>query len=160
MARNLREGFTLLELMVTVAVVAIIAAVAVPAAQGARKSAVEAEAVGMLRTIVTVQEQYKTRYGTYAVDLMELSSFAYYKENGKLKIKKPKKGTEPASAPEAQYDLKEFNTNYFANTDRWLLQLTPAEPGVTADRSFFVDNTGVIRVRSTGPARPTDSPID
>ena len=43
MAQNLREGFTLIELMVAVAVIAIIVAVAIPSLQASKKSAVEAK---------------------------------------------------------------------------------------------------------------------
>ncbi len=133
--------------------VAIVAAVAIPAVQAARKNAAEDDAVGMLRTIVTVQEQYKTRFATYALDLFDLSKM----NHGSLKSKKPKQGE---TTTESEYDLKEFDEIYAANANEWTLQLTPAVPGVTADRSFFADNTGVIRAHSTGPAGPFSRPID
>ena len=55
-------------------VIAIIAVVAIPTMQASKKSAVDAKAIGMLRTIVTSQEQYKTRFGVYAPDLLNLSN--------------------------------------------------------------------------------------
>ncbi len=157
MDQNLREGFTLLELMVVVAVVAIIVAVAIPSLQASKKSAVEAKGVGMLKTVVAVQEQYKTRYGTYALDLFELTKM----KNGKFKT--PKGSKAPTEPPlESEFDLKEFLEIYGVDPQGlwWALRLYPTEPGVTADRSFFVDHTGVIRVRSDGPAQAKDPPID
>ncbi len=138
MTRNLTKGFTLIELMMVVAVIAIIAVVALPSMQASKRSAVDAKAIGMLRTIVTSQEQYKTRFGVYAPDLFNLSSYAQ----------------------DANYVLKEFNENYTVNPGEWALQLDPTIPYVSADRSFFVDNTGVIRARGDGPAGSTDTPVD
>ncbi len=54
---NRRAGFTLLELMIVVAIIAIIAAVAIPKLVGARSSANESNAIGTLRTIATAQSQ-------------------------------------------------------------------------------------------------------
>ncbi len=46
-------GFTLIELMIVVAIIAIIAAVAIPSILNARKSAVETRVIAYLRTIIS-----------------------------------------------------------------------------------------------------------
>lgn len=63
--RVYRKGaFTLIELMLVIAVIAIIAAIAIPSLLNARMSANEASAISTMRTLVTVNEQYRTRFGS------------------------------------------------------------------------------------------------
>ena len=51
------KGFTLIELMVVVAVISIIAAIAIPMFQRSRMAASESAAIATLRTILVSQEQ-------------------------------------------------------------------------------------------------------
>ena len=70
MKRN--HGFTLIELMIVVAIIAIIAAIAIPSLLNARKAGNEASAISSLRTLTTVNEQYRTRFQSYADALATL----------------------------------------------------------------------------------------
>ena len=60
MKRN--KGFTILELMIVIAIIAILLAIVIPALGRARKSSNEASAIGSIRTIITANEQYRTRF--------------------------------------------------------------------------------------------------
>ncbi len=62
---NRKGGFTLVELMIVLAIIAIIAAFAIPNLMKSRMSANEAGAIGTLRTLVTSQSTYMNRYKAY-----------------------------------------------------------------------------------------------
>jgi type IV pilus assembly protein PilA len=69
-----RKGFTLIELMIVIAIILIIAAIAIPGFLNAKMSANETSAVGSLRAINTAEVSYQTAYPTkgYPSSLMEL----------------------------------------------------------------------------------------
>ena len=69
-----QKGFSLIELLIVVAIILIIAAIAIPNLLRARIAANESSAVSSLRTINTAQVTYSTGYPTvgYAPDLPTL----------------------------------------------------------------------------------------
>ena len=138
-----KQGFTLIELMIVVAIIAIIAAIAIPSLLNARKAGNEASAISSLRTVTTVNEQYRTRFGSYADSMDRLYTQSYI---DKVLGSKQKSG----------YDFT------YASTDKnlWSCAASPTDAGKTGDRGFFVDESGVIRFNLTGTATVADDPID
>jgi len=69
-----QKGFSLIELLIVVAIILIIAAIAIPNLLRARIAANEASAVSSLRTINTSEVTYSTTYPTvgYAATLLAL----------------------------------------------------------------------------------------
>ena len=70
-----QKGFSLIELLIVVAIILIIAAIAIPNLLRARISANESSAVASLRTINTAQVTYITNYPTlgYSDTLLKLA---------------------------------------------------------------------------------------
>jgi type IV pilus assembly protein PilA len=67
-----QKGFSLIELLIVVAIILIIAAIAIPNLLRARMAANESSAAGAIRTINTAQISYQTAYGSYAATLPNL----------------------------------------------------------------------------------------
>jgi type IV pilus assembly protein PilA len=66
------KGFTLMELMIVLALILIIAAIAIPSMIDAKMNANEAAAVGCIRSINTAEVSYQAVYGGYADTLANL----------------------------------------------------------------------------------------
>jgi type IV pilus assembly protein PilA len=67
-----QKGFSLIELLIVVAIILIIAAIAIPNLLRARIAANEASAASGIRTINTAEISYFSNYQTYAPTLTEL----------------------------------------------------------------------------------------
>lgn len=70
------RGFTLIELCLTLALVGIVTAMSWPSLHGQLQRARRADAIAALTRMQFAQEQYRARYGSYAVELAALSGAA------------------------------------------------------------------------------------
>jgi len=151
MQRNVRrDGFSLIELLVVVAIIAVILAVAVPKFREMHLNAVETMVVREVQTIGQAQTQYQSQFGRYAGTLTEL---------GPAVGKSP--GPQTANLIPASLASGEKDGYLFA------LTLTPvgysvnATPKIfegTGRRTFYLDQDGTVHQNwGQEPAR-SDSP--
>jgi len=69
------RGFTLIELMIVIAIVGILAAVAIPLYGGYKQRAIRAEAEQELMNVATVEEDYFNSYRRYTIVESDLEDF-------------------------------------------------------------------------------------
>src|SRR5947209_5959560 len=67
-----QKGFSLIELLIVVAIILIIAAIAIPNLLRARIAANESSAASGIRTINTAEVSYFSTYNTYSTNLAQL----------------------------------------------------------------------------------------
>jgi type IV pilus assembly protein PilA len=162
MKKNTR-GFSLIELLIVVAIILIIAAIAIPNLLRSRIAANQASAVGSLRTINTAQITYASTYNSgYSAALSYLGP--------------PATGSNPTStvaglvdsvlAGSANDSVKSgYGFNYVPTAavqgriDTYTVTANPTTPGTTGSNFYFTDQSGVIRQNTTGTASAADSPI-
>lgn len=67
------KGFTLIELMIVIAIIGILAAIAIPQFSNYRKRAADAAALSDAKNLATAQEVYHTDYFTYTATVANLT---------------------------------------------------------------------------------------
>ncbi len=136
------KGFTLIELMIVVAIIAIIAAIAIPNLLRSRMQSNESSAIGNLRTIVGAEAAFHAANYQYAIDFADLTGATPSFLDGDWGV--PKSGY--------NFVLGGTVQNFTANANA-------VEYGVTGGKGFFTDASGVIRYADGADADATSQPI-
>jgi len=136
------KGFTLIELMIVVAIIAIIAAIAIPNLLRSRMQSNESSAIGNLRTIIGAEVAYHAANSTYTAAFADLTGATPAYLDGDWSV--TKSGYNFALGGDAN--------NFTANANA-------ATYGTTGNRGFFTDASGVIRYNAGADADATGTPI-
>ena len=156
--RRSHAGFSLIELLVVVAVILIIAAIAIPNYIQSKMRANEASAVQSLRNLTTAELVYSTTYGVdFTPALTQLSGTGVNPDASAAGLI----DEVLAGGVKQGYTFTYTPLTYDAsgNTATYSISADPITPNVTGQRHFYTDQSCVIRANVAVPAGPTDLPI-
>jgi len=138
MRRNRRQrGFSLIELLIVIAIILIIVTVALPKLNKARMYAQETAALKAIQTLNTAQVQYNSQFGRFAQSLTELGP--------------PASGTDNASAANlissdlAAGEKQGYMFTLTGTPTGYTISAAPKAFGSTGSRTFFSDQSLAIR---------------
>jgi len=160
------RAFSLIELLIVVAVILVIAAIAIPNLMRSRVAANQASAVGSLHVLNTAEATYSSTYGGYSPTLGYLGP--------------PSTGTMPVpsgaglidsilsggSAGATESSKSGYTFTYSPGVAdpsgriySYSITADPITPGSSGYNHYYTDQIGVIRQNSTTEAGSTDSPL-
>jgi prepilin-type N-terminal cleavage/methylation domain-containing protein len=143
-------GFSLVELLIVVAIVGIISAIAIPNFFSSRRAANESSAVATLRVLFSAQSTYRTTAGSYG-DLMDLQNVGL--------IDSVVAASDTTAKSGYLFNTGPVNGPSYPTFDATGEPTTATGPLATGARSYFVNETGVIHFALSGTA-PTCTPDD
>jgi type IV pilus assembly protein PilA len=155
-----QAGFSLIELLIVVAIILIIAAVAIPNLIQSKMSANEATAVQTVRDINTAESVYSIQYGLgFSPDLPSLGGTSGTASSTMaLLIPDPVAQTGMKNGFQFLYVVTATN-GPGGTPSSYTVNANPISPGSTGRRWFFTDETMVIRQNPTSAASATDPSI-
>jgi prepilin-type N-terminal cleavage/methylation domain-containing protein len=138
MRRNRQQkGFSLIELLIVIAIILIIVTVALPKLNKARMYAQETAALKAIQTLNTAQVQYNSTFGRFAQSLTELGP--------------PASGTDNASSANlissdlAAVEKQGYIFTLAGTATGYTITAVPVAFGSTGSRTFYSDQSLAVR---------------
>jgi prepilin-type N-terminal cleavage/methylation domain-containing protein len=148
-----QKGFSLIELLIVVAIILIIAAIAIPNLLKSKMAANESSAVGSIRTINTGEVTYAAGCPNvgYSVSLAELNTGAACPAGTNIIDNVLSTGIKSGY----QFAYATPGADASGITNLYTITAVPSVYQTTGNRGFFSDQTGVVRYDLVGSAAPT-----
>jgi type IV pilus assembly protein PilA len=160
--RKTEKGFSLIELLIVVAIILIIAAIAIPNLLRSRMAANEASAVGSIRTMNTGAITYNATYGNgFPGSLAQMGTTGAAPvscTNAQFIDSVLTSGTKSGYTFILTHGLTQLTASQsscaagYGYSDGYVVTATPITIGTTGQRGFCSDASGVIRFNATGTA--------
>jgi len=158
--RRPQKGFSLIELLIVVAIILIIAAIAIPNLLRARIQANEASAVSSIHAINTAEISYSTAFSNVGFS----AALADLGDGGT----NPCPGTATASCyidsslasgTKSGYTLTYTQDSTSTPALHYTVLVDPASRGISGQRSFYSSDSNLTRYNTVATASSTDSPL-
>ena len=149
------DGFTLIELMIVIAIIAIVVAITVPNLTRSRMSANEANALKSLRTVSTAEANFQS-----AAILPDVNGMGMYGSLAQLGAQFPPFVDQVlATGTKAGYGYTVTFNGQAPGSPAYQATAIPMTPQL-GNKAFYVDQTGMITFTSDGSVPdPTSSVV-
>jgi prepilin-type N-terminal cleavage/methylation domain-containing protein len=135
---KMKKGFTLVEIMIVVAIIALLAAISIPNIMRQRLNANETAAQSTLGTISAVQQSYRSVNSSYATLAQLIAATPPYIDS-----------TVDDATGKQGYVFADVGT---PDANTFCVSGIPVTANQTGTRSFCVADDGVLRVQAAGGA--------
>lgn len=162
MSTRKQSGFSLIELLIVVAIILIIAAIAVPNFLRAKMAANESSAASSVRTTYTAEITYYNAYPQigYAAKIQDLGGAepCTQSSTSACMIPDPLSTAFVGSTGKSGYVFAATGiSSGGATNDTFVVGSAPVNPGVTGIKMFCTTNDGTIRNSLTSSGTPVNT---
>ena len=142
MRRSAKRGFTLVEIMIVVAIIALLAAIAIPNVLRGRATANETAAIGNVRALISSLEMYRSVYQAY------VDTQGNWRKNMYTNITPPFGPPSFNIAMDATSSVQGFLYTYLPQVtlpaQTYVVMAVPTNLGSTGTRSFYGSDSGQV----------------